>query len=166
MYGNLMKNTICAGLILALGACGLFADEKIKLEGERLSVLSGSSKLQPDYPEGKVKIKLPEPVRNPRWSQEGGNSEHVMGHLSAASRLKKFWDAGFGEGSSKRDMLIAKPIIAHRVVFAIDADAIVTARRLDSGDKIWKKRQTRKFRAISNARLWCLHLYTCVLSTS
>lgn len=33
-------------------------------------------------------------------------------------------------------------------------------------DKIWKKRQTRKFRAISNARLWCLHLYTCVLSTS
>ena len=140
MYGNLVKNTICAGLILALGACGLFSDEKIKLEGERLSVLSGSAKLQPDYPEGKVKIKLPEPVRNPRWSQDGGNSEHIMGHLAASSRLKKFWDAGFGEGSSKRDMLIAKPIIAHRVVFAIDADAIVTARRLDSGDQIWKKR--------------------------
>ena len=26
--------------------------------------------------------------------------------------------------------------------------------------------RTQKVRAISNARLWCLHLYTCILSTS
>ena len=140
MYAKLMKNMVCAGLIMVLAACGLFSDEKIKLEGERLSVLSSSAKLQPDYPKGKVKIKLPEPQTNVRWSQEGGNSEHLMGHLATRAKLKKYWDVDFGSGSSKRDMLIAKPIVAHRVVFAIDSDAIVTARRLDSGEQIWKKR--------------------------
>ena len=82
MYGNLMKSTICAGLMMALGACGLFADEKIKLEGERLSVLSSSAKLQPDFPEGKVKIKLPQPQKNSRWTRgrKFGTSDEPSGN--------------------------------------------------------------------------------------
>ena len=81
MYGNLMKSTICAGLMMALGACGLFADEKIKLEGERLSVLSSSAKLQPDFPEGKVKI-----CRTVRKSNFNG----VMSSIEA---VESFWAA-------------------------------------------------------------------------
>ena len=65
---------------------------------------------------------------------------HLMGHLEADSKLKEIWDSNFGEGSSKRDFLIASPIIAYKVVFAIDADGIVSAYRLDDGRKIWKKR--------------------------
>lgn len=140
MNGKMIKILVCTAVVITLGACGMFGDEKIKLEGERVSVLGSSAKLQPDYPEGKVRIKLPEPQRNPRWTQEGGNAAHAMSHLDTNTKLKKFWEASFGEGSSKRDLLIAKPIIAHRVVFAIDADAKVTARRLDNGKEIWSKR--------------------------
>ena len=128
------------GIAFGLCSCGIFNEDKVTLEGQRLSVLGNEASLKPDFAPGEVKIRLPEPIRNPRWSQEGGNSMHMMSHLVSKVNLKEFWTADFGAGSSSRDMLIARPIIAHRAVFAIDADGIVTARRLDNGKQIWKKR--------------------------
>ena len=101
--------------------------------------MQGITELAPDYAPGEIKVTLPAPEDNSRWSQKGGNSEHLMGHLKAGDKLKEFWSSGFGTGSSKRDFLIASPVIAHKVVFAIDADGIVSAFRLDSGKKNLEK---------------------------
>lgn len=138
-FRNYKRLAVC-GLAIALSACGLFSKDKVQLDGERIAVLRESAMLAPDFEANEVKIKLPKPHTNTKWSQTGGNSIHMMGHLQAGSKLKKFWKSGFGEGNSKRDYLLAAPVIAYNVVFTIDADAEVRAFRLDDGDEIWSKR--------------------------
>ena len=135
-FRSLLPVTIFA----LLCGCSMVEEEKITLDGERISVLEGRTALQPDYAPGEVKIVLPAPYVNTAWSQSGGNATHMMGHLSSDSKLKELWESGFGEGSSKRDFLIAAPVSAHKAVFTIDADGIVSAFRLDDGRKIWKRR--------------------------
>lgn len=138
-YRNYKSLAVC-GLVIMLSACGLFSKDKVKLDGERIAVLKESATLAPDFEPNEIKIKLPKPYTNTKWTQEGGNSQHLMGHLQSGSKLKKFWDAGFGQGNSKRDYLLASPIVAYQVVFTIDAEAKVRAFRLDSGDEIWDRR--------------------------
>lgn len=138
-YKTYQRTALC-GLVMLLSACGMFSKDKVQLDGERVAVLKESKMLAPDVEPNQLKITLPKPYLNSKWSQEGGNSQHLMGHLQADSKLKKLWDSGFGEGNSKRDYLLAAPVIAYQVVFTIDADAKVRAFRLDDGDGIWAKR--------------------------
>lgn len=130
--------TLFACLLLA--SCAMFSEDKLVLDGERISVLNTETRLHPDYPEGEYKVVLPRPHINKSWSQSGGNSVHRMEHLQTESKLTRFWESNFGDGNSKRDYLIATPIVAYKVVFAIDADATVSAYRLDDGERIWKRR--------------------------
>lgn len=134
------KAALICSLTFLVSGCGLFGKEPLNIDGERINVIREDASLAPDYAPGEVKIKLPAPYTNPKWTQNGGNSLHLMGHLQADTKLKEIWSKGFGEGSSKRDYLIASPIIAYNVVFAIDAKGVVTARRLSDGKQIWRKR--------------------------
>ena len=134
MINRTIRSLMCGALALSTASCGLFSNDKILPEGERISVLSSETEIKPDYDAGFVKIKLPRPYLNKQWAQNGGNATHVMSHLQSGNTIDEFWTASFGEGASKRDFLIAAPVVAHQVVFAIDADAKVTARRLDDGE--------------------------------
>ena len=139
LYSNWSKSTTLFACML-LASCGMFSEDKLVLDGERISVLNTETRLQPDYPEGEYKVVLPRPHINKSWSQSGGNSVHRMEHLQTESKLTRFWESNFGDGNSKRDYLIATPVVAYKVVFTIDANAIVSAYRLDNGERIWKKR--------------------------
>ena len=130
--------TVVACMMLA--SCGMFSKDRLVLDGERISVLNTEAKVRPDYKEGEYKVVLPRPHINRSWSQSGGNSVHRMEHLQTGSKLTTFWDSNFGEGNSKRDYLIATPVIAYKVVFTIDADAKVSAYRLDNGKRIWERK--------------------------
>ncbi len=123
-----------------LSACGMFGKDKIDLDGERIAVLANRTHLPPDYAYGEVTIKLPAPYINKEWSQNGGNAAHLLGHVAARDNLESKWDTSFGTGNSKRDFLIASPIIAHKAVFAMDADAKVSAYRMDDGKQIWQRK--------------------------
>lgn len=125
-----------------LSACGMFEKEKLNIDGERIAVLQESKMLAPDFEENQIKITLPRPYLNNSWKQNGGNSLHRMEHLQAGANLKKLWETNVGVGSSKRDYLLAAPVVAYKVVFSIDADAQVQASRLDNGEKIWQKTLT------------------------
>lgn len=140
MRGKMTVKITTAAACLLVASCGLFSEDKIKLDGERISVLDTDTKLRPDYRPGAFKVVLPHPHTNKSWSQSGGNSVHRMEHLQTGSQLKGFWESSFGTGNSGRDFLISEPIIAYKVAFAIDADATVSAYRLDSGERIWKQR--------------------------
>lgn len=135
-----IKTLLMAGAVVGLCGCSLFGDDKIPLEGERISVLDGETALQPDYKPGQIKVVLPTPYMNTSWTQSGGNASHLMGHLVSGDKLKEKWESSFGDGDSKRDFLIATPVASHKVVFAIDANGIVSAFRLDKGKEIWHKR--------------------------
>ncbi len=122
-----------------LSACSMFEAKKLDIDGERVAVLQESKMLAPDFEEGQLKITLPRPYLNNSWKQSGGNSMHRMEHLQASQSLKKLWKANIGTGSSKRDYLLAAPVVAYKVVFTIDADAQVKALRLDDGEEIWHR---------------------------
>lgn len=140
MKMNMLKKITLGMACISIAGCGLFSEDKIHLDGDRISVLEGETILQPDYKPGEVKIQLPAAQTNIAWEQSGGNSLHNMGHPESADVIKEFWSTGFGEGSSKRDFMIAAPIVKHKVAFTIDADGMVSAFRMDDGDRIWKKR--------------------------
>lgn len=137
-YITYKKTAICS-LVMFLSACGMFGNERLKIDGERVAVLQESGKLAPDFDAKELKITLPQPYINTSWKQTGGNSLHRMEHIQASQNLKKVWDASFGTGSSKRDYLLAAPVVAYKVIFTIDADAQVRALRLDDGEEIWHK---------------------------
>lgn len=126
--------------VLLLSSCSFFTKEKIPLEGKRVSVLEGQNYISPDIAVKGQVLNIPAPMKNSIWYQDGGNSEHKMFNLASGGEFKKKWSADFGTGSSKGEYMLASPVIANGVVFAIDAESMVTAHRLDDGKRIWKKK--------------------------
>ncbi len=132
---------ICFALVCSvLAGCSLFGKEKLQIDGERIPVLEENNVIAADYMKGDIKIVLPEPAINPAWTQNGGNSLHNIGHLAAADKLSLKWQENFGDGTSKRDYLIATPIVADNTVFGMDTNAIVTAFDIQDGKKLWSRK--------------------------
>lgn len=134
----LRKSTIAIAIItLSLTGCG---KEKLVIDGKRIPVLDTQEVIASDYMKGDIKISLPSPRPSASWSQSGGNAKHNLGHIASNDELTEVWSEKFGTGNSKRDYLIASPVIADDTVFAIDAKAIVSAYNQKDGTPLWKTR--------------------------
>ena len=142
----LHKTTAAAAACLMLAGCGMFGKEKLNIDGERIPVLSEKEVIAADYMAGDIQIVLPAPFDNQSWSQSGGNALHNMGHLKSGRELKEAWSTNFGNGNSKRDYLIAAPIIADNTIFTIDAYSMVSAFRQSDGERLWKRRLKPRLR--------------------
>lgn len=122
---------------LALGGCGWFGESKTPLPGTRIDVLPPRRSLTVDTSATRPVV-LPAPRRNPDWPQVGGNPEHRMGSLSAATSLKRVWQASVGEGAGYRRMLTASPVVAGGKVFTMDSGAVTRAFTLADGNQLWR----------------------------
>nr|QIM10572.1 outer membrane protein assembly factor BamB [uncultured Alphaproteobacteria bacterium] len=131
------KTAVAAAVIFVLAGCG---KEKLVIDGQRVPVLDAPEVIAADYMKGDIKISLPEPTITSHWSQAGGNPQHNAGHIASNDELKKLWSKSFGTGNSKRDYLIAQPVIAENKIFAIDANAIVSAYDKKDGKQLWRLR--------------------------
>ena len=132
---RLYKISTTAVLALSLAGCGLFAKDRLEIDGERIPVLETRQTVTADYMAGDINIVLPAPVKNEAWTQTGGNAGHNIGHPNSGEKLQKQWSESFGKGASGRDYLLAAPIIAGEFVFTIDADATVSAFRQADGKR-------------------------------
>lgn len=132
-----LRTATVLALSLLLSACG---KEKLVIDGQRLPVLDAPETIAADYMKGDIKISLPAPLKNHHWTQSGGNAQHNLGHIASDNELKQVWTKSFGAGNSKRDYLIAAPLVANGRIFAIDADAIVSAYNKEDGRRLWKTR--------------------------
>lgn len=125
---------------LVLTGCGLgddwFGSSKPPLPGKREPVLKGQSGLT--VSEGVPKVTLPPAVRNAAWPQTGGNPAHLMGHLRANESLSEAWRADIGAGGGYRRKILAQPIVADDVVYAMDSNAQVSALDLATGARRWR----------------------------
>ena len=137
---QISKFTSLSLVCAALAGCSLFGKEKLNIEGERLAVLDEKVVLAADYMPGDINIVLPAPSEMYEWAQNGGNASHNPGHLAAKDTLKQQWKAGFGSGTSKRDYLIATPVLADNTVFTLDTSATVSAFSAANGKKLWKRK--------------------------
>ena len=136
-----------AASVLALSATVLLAgcswfggDEKPPLPGDRVSALQLNRQLNVDPELAGTDVILSAPYANGAWSQSGGNQTHAMYHLKASSSaLQQVWSADIGASASDDNRLLAEPVVADGLVYAMDADSVVSAHDAATGKETWRK---------------------------
>ena len=126
------------GLIFVAVAAIMSCSKKEIPEGTRISVLPVEKSAEKEIAAGEEKISLPATKHNLNWSQNGGNTEHSYGNLYGEFPLEFVWQKDFGASAGKRDMLISEPVVFENTIFTVDANAKVSAFRLENGDLLWE----------------------------
>lgn len=128
-----------AAALLALAGCDtwLGESEAPPLPGKRISILEQDRLLQPESGAAGKDVRLPRPEGNADWPQAGGFPAHALHHMEVGPSLKRAWTAGVGSGSGDRTRLLAQPVVANGVLYAIDADSEVTALDVRDGTRLW-----------------------------
>ena len=126
-------------LMAGISSCGIFSSDKTLPSGTRVSVLA--DKVPGNMTTTKIPAdSLPVAVVNRNWTQNGGSSNHIMGNLKVSGNFKQIWEANFGEGGSKRNLLLAAPVIYAGTVYAQDVKGTVRAFNLSDGKNLWKQK--------------------------
>ena len=124
---------------MVLGGCDMFTSKsKVKLTGERLSVLSLDRRLEPDPGLQQVDVRLPRPEPNANWPQAGGFPNHALHHLELGEAPKEVWRTSVGEGAGRRARITAPPIVYGGRVYAMDGVGNVRAFDAGTGKRIWE----------------------------
>ncbi len=123
--------------LVALSACD---KAKTPLPGERVSVLRLDRSLTADSALADVKVRLPKPYTNTDWAQVGGNQTHAMYHLQVNNApLKQVWSTDVGSSANDDNRLLAEPVIANGIAYAMDADTEISAVDAKSGNRLWRE---------------------------
>lgn len=123
----------CIASVLILGAC----TKKELPVGTRVSVLAASTAIKPDVADGASYIKIAG-LSDKEWLQKEANAQHVLPNAKVSTDFQKQWKADFGTGSSKRDVLLAKPLIKNGTVYTLDAEGRLSAFNLADGQDLWQ----------------------------
>ncbi len=128
------------GLICFLSALCACSSHKEVLKGERISVLDDQSHfaLQSDKPAALFDISSP--LENENWTQTASNASHKMQNFLTGKDMHESWSSSFGEGSSKRNLLLARPVVSKGKIYAQDVNATVYAFDLKTGKQIFKQK--------------------------
>ncbi len=132
--------TAATAVVLAalLASCG-GKEKKVILEGERKSIVELNDVVTPDEALKSVPVTLPQPFANPEWPQAGGYANHAMHHLALSAAPRIVWRANV-EGSTRNRNLVAQPVVAQGLVFAMGSGWEVSAFNADSGNLVWRQR--------------------------
>ena len=134
--------TICAVLatLLLTGCSGWFGgSEEPPLPGERIDLLAAIGATVADETVAGLEIRLPDPVENPEWPQDGGVPEHAMPHLAIGESPAAAWRVDIGRGTGGDAWLLAQPVIADGRIFTMDSGAEVRAFDADTGESLWSR---------------------------
>jgi outer membrane protein assembly factor BamB len=134
---------LLALIVPALAGCETLQDfftasNKVKIEGKRISVLDLDRRLKPDPQLASLVVRVPKPFDNPAWPQSGGYPDHAMYHLELGDSLKEAWSSSVGEGASRYGRVTAQPVVAEGRAYAMDAEDIVSAFDVKTGDRLWR----------------------------
>lgn len=143
--GHIARGARVALLTLALAslsACGVLGGGKDKrpktpVLGDRVSILSNERDAEADAALASVPVSLPVPYVNADWTQPGGNSAKLIGHVALSDAPRQLWSASIS-GSTTRARLAAAPVVADGKLYVIDADARVIAFNAETGAKLWQ----------------------------
>ncbi len=132
-----------AALVLALAGCDLkeilgTSEDEERLPGTRLSVLALEKDLVPDPEIANEPVRLPRPVINESWPQQGGTANHAMHHLAGGDQLQIIWRGDLGSGENDDNLILSTPVIADGKVFVLDAESVVSALDLLEGEVVWE----------------------------
>lgn len=124
----------CVVCAIILASC---SGSKDLPSGKRVAVLDSVQTLENNNGKMVHQIFVPSAVSNSEWLQNDMNVAHKSNNLKAGTEFQKQWAAGFGTGSSKRELLLSKPLAKNGLIYTLDADGILSAFNLKDGEKIW-----------------------------
>jgi outer membrane protein assembly factor BamB len=107
-------------------------------EEDRISILALEQELAPDPRYAGITVETPPSYVNSSWTQPGGEADHTLHHLSAPLEMKTLWKVDVGEAEPRRARLTSPPIVVDNRVFALDAEANVTAYDAETGERVWR----------------------------
>jgi outer membrane protein assembly factor BamB len=135
-------------LFLGLAAC---AEKELILEGERLSVrgdlaavAAGEGQAPTEAANRNVPISLAGQTNTSEWTHRGANSRHLMPHSALSPTPRLAWSATIGEGSSRKNRIVAAPVVSAGRVFTIDGGVTVAATST-AGAPLWSTDLTAGF---------------------
>lgn len=131
---------------LMLGGCGLaglgdfwFGEtDGPPLPGRRIAVLLQTTEIEPDAQIANLEVRLPPPLRNPEWPQDGGYPDHAMHHLAVALVPEKVWEAEVGDGADSDVRLTAQPVVYGGRAYTMDAVSKISAFDMKTGKRLWR----------------------------
>jgi outer membrane protein assembly factor BamB len=82
-------------------------------------------------------VTLPPARALPSWPQPLANAAHAPGNVAAPTGLSVRWSTSVGMGGGFRQPLLASPVMAQGMVFAMDANAMVSAHAAVDGRRLW-----------------------------
>lgn len=144
----LLCSLLCSTTLLA--AC---SGDKVLPKGTRISVLDQTTGIKPDVAKGVDKINIAGETINTSWLQTDMNAQHIMPNAKVGLGFTRQWKTDFGQGSSKREFLISKPLIKDQVVYTLDADAELRAFSIKDGEKLWAVELMSSNRRVSDTAL-------------
>ncbi|MGB0572562.1 MAG: PQQ-binding-like beta-propeller repeat protein [Alphaproteobacteria bacterium] len=128
-------------MLVTLAACDtldfLGTSDDAPLPGERIAVLQAQDRISASPRIAHLSIRLPRPQINEDWPQQGGFANHAMHHLALAGAPQEAWSRSLGSGGDDDAPILSGPVVANGFVYAMDSDAVVTARRADNGETVW-----------------------------
>lgn len=110
--------------VLTLAACG--SSEPI-LPGDRFPVRPQVAPLSATDAAAAAPVALPAPVANADWSHRTGTAGGRLAHPALSPQPQLRWSADIGAGETRRSRLLASPIAAGGLIFALDAEGLLSA---------------------------------------
>ena len=130
--------------ILFFTSCGTreylgFEKKKIKLEGQRVSILKEGATNDPNEKKSSAEIILQDATILQNWPQSYNSPTHLSFNHISESKLDKFKYVVSGAGEGKRSKILSQPVIFDDLIFFLDAKSNVIAFSLKNNKVIWKR---------------------------
>lgn len=141
-----LHRTIFIGFAAFLAGCssvpnpfggGQAAEEKAANKSERISMVTADETLEPDASFEGVAVILPEAVTKTEWPQTGGSASKYTGHVAGNSEFSRLWTAKVGKGSSRKQRIVAAPVVADGKICAMGASQSVRCFNAETGARLW-----------------------------
>lgn len=125
---------------LLTGCKTFFSEEKTPLSGTRESIFLNNDDLLITSLIPAEQVALASPSLQETWPMASGSPDHATppGDFGEAPSLS--WSSSIGTAGSGSARLLSGPVAAQGNVFSVDAEGLVTATSLTSGQRLWAKK--------------------------
>jgi len=130
------KNFLPLLLVLLLASC---SSKKDIPQGKRISIID-TPELSYQAASKKADIELSSASEVKNWYQIGSNEQHLIQNILMAKETQKRLTIDFGQGSSKRNLLLASPVSQNGIIYTQDTLGTVRAFDLKSGEQVFKQK--------------------------
>ena len=115
------------------------ADDKKKIEGNRINISIYQKELKVDEEAAKLPITLEAPLKNSIWSNKGKNNYAAPENLFIKKNIKFLWKKDIGDGSGSYNKIFAQPVGNKDFLFVLDSEGKIVCINIINGDIVWEK---------------------------